>query len=156
MFKKNSIKVILYSIGVIVIIAFVVIMYMMNMPHRDVQFTNTDYSLSASELVNEYLLDAKKADQKYLDDEGDSKVLEISGQVADITKDFQQNIVILIKSENDKAGVNCTFTPESNAKASALKTGDIVIIKGVIRSGAIYDEDLDLYEHVNLEKCDLK
>ncbi len=156
MFKKISLKVILYITGIVVVIAFAVIMYMMNMPHRNVQSTTTDFSLSATDLVAEYLLDSKKADQKYLDNEGDSKVLEISGTVANISKDFQNNIVILLKSETDKAGVSCTFTLESNTKTSSLKIGDEVIIKGVIRSGATYDEDLDLYENVNLEKCDLK
>ncbi len=156
MFRKKTLKVILYITGIVVVIAFAVIMYMMNMPHRDIQSTTTDFSLSATDLVAEYLLDSKKSDQKYLDNEGDSKVLEISGTVADISKDFQNNIVLLLKSETDKAGVSCTFTPESNTKISSLKIGDEVIIKGVIRSGASYDEDLDLYENVNLEKCDLK
>jgi hypothetical protein len=36
-----------------------------------------------------------------------------------------------------------------------LKIGTKVSIKGVIRSGAGYDEDLDMYEDVILEKCDL-
>ncbi len=31
----------------------------------------------------------------------------------------------------------------------------MIKVKGVIRSGANYDADLEMYEHVIMEKCDL-
>ena len=37
----------------------------------------------------------------------------------------------------------------------AFKIGDTVKVKGVIRSGAEYDEDLDLIENVIIEKSAL-
>jgi len=36
-----------------------------------------------------------------------------------------------------------------------LKIGDYIKIKGVIRSGAEIDEDLELYEDVIIEKSDI-
>ena len=153
--KKKIFKIILLLIGVIVLIGGGIGYYIFNKPARDIQNTKTDFSYNASEIVNEYLTDAKRANDKYLDEQGNSKVLEISGIVANISEDFNNQIVILLKSEDDKSGVSCTFTSETNSHTHNLKIGDIVVIKGVIRSGASYDEDLEMYENVIIEKSDI-
>lgn len=95
------------SVGILIVIA--VALYMFNKPARDVQATETDFSYNASEIVNEYLTDARKANDKYLDEEGNSKVLEITGTVAQITADFDDQKVILLQSSTDKAGVSNSF-----------------------------------------------
>ncbi|MDF1517042.1 MAG: hypothetical protein P1P79_03775, partial [Lutibacter sp.] len=146
--KKKIFKIVLIVIGTGIIIAGGVGYYMFNKPARDVQNTETDFNYQASEIVNEYLMDSQKANDKYLDEAGNSKVLEITGTVAKISTDFNSQTVILLKDEGDKAGVSCTFTPETNANAENIKIGDLVTIKGVIRSGATFDEDLDMYENV--------
>jgi len=153
--KKKIFKIVLIVIGVGILIGGSVGYYMFNKPARDVQNTKTDFSYKASELVNEYLSDAQKANDKYLDEEGNSKVLEISGLVANISKDFNGQKVILLKSDTDKAGVSCTFTPETNTNTQNVKIGDLITVKGVIRSGASFDEDLEMYENVIIEKSDI-
>lgn len=153
--KKKLLKIALIVATVAIIIIGSVAYYMFNMPHRDVSNTKTDYSLNASEFVAEYLKDVAAADNKYLDEEGESKILEITGPVSDIDTDFAGNKVVLLKRDTDKAGVSCTFTPESNAKVTNIKVGDVITVKGVVRSGAIFIEALDMYEHIIVEKCDL-
>ncbi|MGM5469700.1 OB-fold protein [Flavobacteriaceae bacterium LMO-SS05] len=148
-------KKILITLAVGVLIAIGIGLYMFNKPARDVQATQTDFSYSASAIVNEYLTDAKVANDKYLDEEGNSKVLEITGIVSDISEDFNNQKVILLKNATDKAGVSATFTKETNAHTHAIKIGDEITIKGVIRSGAAYDPDLEMYENVILDKCDI-
>lgn len=138
-----------------VLIAVSVALYMFNQPARDVQATTTDYSFNASAIVNEYLTDANAANTKYLDEEGVSKVLEITGIVAAISEDFNKQKVILLKNAKDKAGVSATFTEETNAHTNTVKIGDEITIKGVIRSGAAYDSDLEMYENVIIDKCDI-
>jgi hypothetical protein len=64
-------------------------------------------------------------------------------------------VVILLQSDDDLAGVSCTFTLETNASTNGLSVGKEVIIKGVIRSGAAYDKDLEMFEPVIIEKADL-
>ena len=150
--KKKIIKTALFLIGAIVIIGGGIGLYMFNKPARDVQNTKTDFSYNSSDIVNEYLTDPQKANNKYLDDTGDSKVLEISGIVAQISEDFNKQKVILLKTASDKAGVSCTFTEETNSQVENIKIGDQITIKGVIRSGASFDEDLDMYENVIIEK----
>ena len=147
-------KILLALIAIVLIVAGVGL-YMFNMPARDVQSTKTDYSYNASDIFHEYLTDAQKANEKYLDEEGVSKVLEITGTVAKISEDFKNQKVLLLKSTNDKAGVSASFTKETNAHANTVKVGDKVTVKGVIRSGATYDPDLEMYENVILEKCDI-
>lgn len=153
--KRKIIK-----IGIIVAIAGFVIagsvgLYMFNMPHRNVQSTKADFSLNSSEIVTEYLADAKAANSKYLAADGNSKVLEITGTINKVSENFDGKKVVLLKSDSDKAGVSATFTEETNMNADKLIVGQDVTIKGVIRSGAAYDEDLELYENVILEKSNI-
>lgn len=155
MTKKRILKISLIVIVIGLLTGGGVAYYMFNMPHRDVQASKTDYALTASDLVNEYLANIDLANEKYLDSEGESKIIEVTGNVYDISEDFNNNKVVLLKSEGDKAGVSCTFSKETNSNASKLKKGDNVTIKGVIRSGASYDSDLEMYENVIIEHCDV-
>lgn len=151
--KMTTKKKILITLSVGVLVAIGITLFMFFKPARDIQATKTDYSYNASDIVNEYLSDADKANDKYLDEEGNSKVLEITGTVANITEDFNNQKVILLKNRSDKAGVSATFIKETNM--NTLKIGDKITIKGVIRSGASFDEDLEMYENVILDKCDI-
>lgn len=150
--RKKIIK-----IAAILIIAGILIgagvgLYLFNMPKRDIQNAKTDFSVTSSALVAEYLTDQKTANQKYLAADGESKILEVSGVVSKISENFNGQKVVLLKSQSDKAGVSATFTEESAGQISTIQVGQNIRIKGVIRSGATYDRDLGLYEHVILEK----
>ncbi len=155
MTKKKIFKIAILIIGVGILIGGGVGFYMFNKPARDVQNTKTDFSYNASAIVTEYLTDAHKSNDKYLDEAGNSKVLEITGIVANISEDFNNQKVILLKAEGDKAGVSCTFTSETNANTKNVEIGDQITIKGVIRSGASFDEDLEMYENVIIEKSNI-
>ncbi|MBT3386170.1 MAG: hypothetical protein HN778_10945 [Prolixibacteraceae bacterium] len=130
-------------------------LYMFNMPHRNVQSAQTDFSLTSSQIVSEYLTDKEAANIKYLAADGDSKILEITGVVSGISEDFNGNQVVLLKGNNDEAGVSATFTADSNASVSKIVVGETTTVKGVIRSGAAYDDDLELYENVVLEQSSI-
>ncbi len=140
-------------IGVLAIIGIGVFIYLWFMPHRNVQATKAFATVTATSLVHEFLTDKEKANAKYLDsDEGESKVLIITGKIAKISKDQLGQNVVLLKNTTEKMGASCTFTADTNNQVTNLKIGDAVKIKGVMRSGAEYDEDLDLIEHVIVEK----
>ena len=130
-------------------------LYMFNMPQRDVQSTKTDYSLTSTQIVAEYLTDNEAANQKYLAADGDSKILEITGEVNKISENFDGQKVVLLKSGQEKAGVSATFFEETNDNLKGIRVGQTITVKGVIRSGASYDEDLELFENVILEKSDI-
>ncbi len=156
MMKKKK----LFRIAAILVIAGVLVgggigLYMFNMPHRDVQAAEVDYALTATEIVEEYLADRDAANQKYLSANGESKVLEITGVIGNISENFNGQKVVLFIGQPDKAGVSVTFTHETNSSLDDIQVGETITIKGVIRSGASFDEDLEMYEHVVIDKSDL-
>jgi len=130
-------------------------LYMFNKPHRDVQSAPSDYMLTSSQIVAEYLADNQAANQKYLAADGDSKILEISGEVNEISENFKGQKVVLLNGDKDRAGVSAIFTEETNDNLNGITLGQAITVKGVIRSGASYDEDLEMYENVILEKSDI-
>lgn len=149
-------KKILSALGIIVLIVIAYVAYLWFQPHRDVVNTTADAEITAGALVAEFLNNANTAKTKYLDSEGESKILIISGIITQITTDqLGQKVVQLKNTPDDKLGVACTFTLETNAQAESLKVGDQVRIKGVIRSGAEYDEDLELGLDAIVEKSSL-
>ena len=130
-------------------------LYMFNKPHRDVQSAQADYVLSSSQIVTEYLADYQTANQKYLAADGNSKILEISGEVSEISENFNGQKVVLLYGVKDRAGVSAIFTAETNDNLKGIKVGRKITVKGVIRSGASYDEDLEMYENVIIDKSDI-
>lgn len=153
--KKRILKLIIILVVTGMVIGGAIVLYMFNMPHRDVQSLKADYSLTSTEIVNEYLRDKDAANQKYLATDGESKILEITGTVSNITENLNSQSVILIKNIGDKAGVRATMLPGTELLISELKSGKPITVKGVIRSGANYDEDLEMYENVVLEKASI-
>jgi hypothetical protein len=151
--KIFKIAVLIGTIGFLVGVG--IFLYMYNMPHRDVQSAKTDYSLTSAQIVSEYLTDRNTANEKYLAADGNSKILEITGEVFRITEDYNGKKVVILKNSDDKAGVSATFTEETGEKLKDVEIGNVITIKGVIRSGASYDEDLGMYENVILQKSDL-
>jgi len=153
--RKKIIRALLIAAGSGIIIATGTILYVFNTPHRDVQSSRADFSVTSTQIVGEYLTNLDEANSKYLSDDGDSKILEVTGKVSKKSEDYNGQVVLLLKEGSDKAGVSATFTSETKTNASTVKVGELVTVKGVIRSGASYDEDMELYEHVILEKSDI-
>lgn len=148
--KIFRIAIIVFAAGIITVTG--VVLYMFNMPHRDVLKADADYSLNSSALVKEYLENATAANDKYLSEDGDSKILQVTGIVASISEDYSSQKVVLLKDSSDQAGVSATFTQETGSSLDGVTAGQEITVKGVIRSGASYDKDLGFYENVLLEK----
>lgn len=155
MTRKSIIKItaLILAVGIVVALAFGIFLF--NKPHRNVQEASIDFNLTASQLVDDYLADPKASDEKYLDEEGNSRIVAITGEVYSKTLDLNNQIVIVLKKPEAKAGVSCTFMASTNKSAEVLSLRQTITIKGVIRSGASFDSDLGLYEDVIVEKCDV-
>lgn len=132
-----------------------VVFYLWNMPHRDVVAATPDFTLSSEAFISEYFENSDAANIKYLSEDGDSKIVVLSGLVASISSNQAGDKVVLIKESDAKVGVAFTFTPDTNASASALQAGQPVSIKGVVRSGPRLDEFLGVYSNAVLEKASL-
>lgn len=153
--KKKALKIIAILGVAGLLIGGGIGLYMFNKPHRDVQSANADYTLTVSEIVSEYFTDKNAANKKYLSADGASKILEITGAVSKISEDFSGQKVVLLKGNQVKAGVSASFTSETNCSLDDVQIDQTITIKGVIRSGASYDEDLEMYEHVIIEKSNI-
>ena len=94
--KKKKIKIIVGVLVLLMVGVSGVAYYLFNMPHRNIQEAKTDYSISSSEIVNEYLADATLANEKYLEEEGDSKILAVTGKIFSKSEDQNNQKVILV------------------------------------------------------------
>lgn len=153
--RKRIIKIGAVVVVAGIITALLIAWYMWNLPHRDVQAAATDYKITVNQLVSEYLADQNGANARYLAADGNSKVLEVTGTVARVSENFNGQKVVLLRENGDKAGVSFTFLKEKSENAARLQTGQIVTIKGVIRSGVYFDQDLDMYVNAVVEQSDL-
>ena len=147
----------LFKIGGSILVAGIIIgvataLYLFNLPHRAIEDAKVDYQINATQIVEEFLSAPSQANDKYLAADGDSKIFEIQGTLKDISEGFEGTKILLIQDNASSAGVSAFFSPESSQQFKDLQVGQQVTIKGVIRSGASYDEDLEMYEHVILEK----
>ncbi len=130
-------------------------LYMFFMPHRDVQASDAFANMQATELLAEFTADKEAANLKYLDDDGDSKILIVEGRVESITENQNGQKVLLLKEEGSKMGINCTFMAETNKSTEGIKTGERVKVKGAITQGSGYDDLLELYDNALLINCDI-
>lgn len=152
---NKTLKKLFWLILSVISIALIVVIYMVNKPHRNVQAADVFAEIKINDLLNEFSIDPSKANTKYLSDDGNSKVLVVEGPVYSVSTNQKNEKVILLKDANSKVGVSCTFTEHSNPKESDLSIGSVVKIKGAITAGNSYDADLDLYNHAILVQCDL-
>lgn len=151
--KRNKrIQITLGLALIAVIIGLGVVYYLFNLPHQDVQGTATAYTLTVDELVDEYLRDPDAADQKYLDEQGFSRVIEVSGRISSQTQNYAGQSVIVISAEVAPVGLRCTMI-DAYAAYQLPSDGSIVALKGVIRSGAWSDQELGIFEPVIMDQC---
>ena len=97
--------------------------YLMNMPKTSIKNKSASMTMSAIELYKAYNQDEAQGNQKYI-----SKIIEISGNVIEITKDEMDADVLLLAAGNAPGGVLCTF--EKGQDLSELKVNDQVKLKG--------------------------
>jgi hypothetical protein len=154
MYRKKILSITLALALATAITGGAVVYYMFNLPHQDVQGSQTGFVLTVDELVTEYLNDPDAADLKYLDEEGLSGILEVSGRLTSRTQNYAGQTVVMLSAEAAPSGLRCTMiSPE--AALELPSDGSSVVLKGVIRSGAWYDEELATFEPVILDQCAL-
>ena len=140
------------SIGAVVFIigASVAAYLLFFQPNRDTQAVESAFTISSEELVNNCLTDLQKTNEKLLSDDGESEVFIVTGKVASTEKDQNGQTTIYLSAGEGKPLVRCTLLKDTDA--SAVKAGDDVKVKGVFRSCAEYDEDLDLMEDAIIDQ----
>ncbi len=140
---RNTKKTILFSILAIVVIGAGVAYYLYNKGPVDVK-NSTGIKVISVELYQDYSIDSLSAQKKYTD-----KILEVSGIVIKISQNQQNHAILLLKTNENGAYVNCTM----EGPANSIKENDAVIIKGICSGIGQGDTDLGIKGDVYLTRC---
>lgn len=93
---------------------------MWNKPHETVD-NKKGLQITAEELCSAYLKDEQKANSIYL-----NQVIEVTGTIAEISKNQDGNDVILLESSDPLSGVQCTM----RETYGAYHAGEPIVVKG--------------------------
>ena len=100
--------------------------------------------VSATELYELFTKDSVSAKKNYAE-----QILEVAGEVSGISKNQQHHLVILLKTNDAGASVNCTMEgPEGD-----FKNGNKISIKGICKGLGQGDSDLGILPDVYLARC---
>ena len=131
---NKKIKKIIIAATVLIAIAAIVLYVVWNKPHRNVQSADAA-KITATELYRVFITDSAKARNLYV-----NKVVEVSGEITQLSLNQQSQQVILIKTAIPGAAVNCTM----EEKAGNIKAGDLISIKGICSGYISGDADMGL------------
>jgi hypothetical protein len=120
-------------------IAAIIVYQVWNKPHRDVKDADA-IKISAIDLYN----DLASAKTSYV-----NKVVAVSGEVKEISKNQQNQQIILLKTGISGGYINCTM--EENA--GNIKAGSTIVLKGICSGYIGGDKDMDLPGDVFLIRC---
>ncbi len=106
----------------IIALTFVIIgvctgIYLWNKPHATVENAK-GIAVDAVMLSREYNSDEKAADLKYL-----NKAIEVSGIISDIEKNQDGGLMVILKTDDPAAGVQCSM----REKGQKISKGHITI-----------------------------
>jgi hypothetical protein len=137
--KRN----ILLFFAVIILIAVITGYMMWNKPHMNVKDTDA-VGITAIDLYHTFTSDSSTAKSKYL-----NKVLAVSGVVKQVSVNQQKQQIILLKTGEPDASVNCTMEENKNN----IKNGDTIVVKGICSGYMSGDSDMGLAGDVFLIRC---
>jgi len=130
----NRKKALLITILVLVLAATLTGYILWNKPHKDVKAAS-GLKVQAADLYNHFIADSASAKNKYTD-----KIVEVTGEVARLAVNQQDQQIILIKTQVNGAFINCTM----EEKLDELKEGSTITIKGICSGYIGGDADLGL------------
>jgi hypothetical protein len=109
--------------GFILFIWFAII----NRSNEDLHNSEAQYQLNAEDLLVQFESNELQANTTYI-----NKVVEVTGNIGEISTDNEKGIVIILKKNSDIYGINCSFS-DKKAKLDDLRIGDSVCIRGIVR-----------------------
>ncbi len=130
----NRKKTLLITILFLVLAATLTGYMLWNKPHKDVKDASA-LNVQAAELYNYFITDSASAKSKYTD-----KIVEVTGEVARLAVNQQDQQIILIKTRVPGAFINCTM----EEKSGELKEGSTITVKGICSGYIGGDADMGL------------
>lgn len=139
----RKIKITLISIAILVLTGGAVGYYLYNKGPRDIRMAN-GIKVKAEELYLIYTTDSTEAKKKYTD-----KIVQVTGEITDISSNLQQQKVVLLKTASESAHINCTL----EIADENLRAGEIITLKGIASGMGQGDEELGIPGDVYLIRC---
>lgn len=134
-------KTIIYSLLGLVAIAVAVAYYLYNKGPVDVK-NSSGTKVGATELYDAFIKDSVTAQKKY-----SNKILETAGIVTHISQNQQNQAIVMLKTNEDGAFINCTM----EGPATTIKENEATVIKGIC--SGINQGELGLPGDVYLTRC---
>lgn len=118
-----------YILGIIILVGVLIVSFvfikMYNKPHKDIANAQPEYVVSVKELAEEFQVDEKDANKKYLDN-----ILQVKGEIASISTNNGKSVLTL-RQEGSSTNIICTLDASENKKVLLLKEGQAVTVKGI-------------------------
>jgi tRNA_anti-like len=118
---KPRTKIILTLIALIFVAGVSYALYIWYMPARDVT-NEKGIEVTATAIYDSFANDESKANSLYLD-----KVIQVTGEIAEVKKNQAGQTVVILKSDDPIFGVNCTFKNDPGV----LHKKDAITFKGI-------------------------
>ncbi len=122
-------------------------------PHRDVKSAPVFAEFGVDDFTSEFIDRPLEAKEKYLAEDGDSKIVTMSGKISSIETNLKGETVIELRGKREEAGARFTLMEDQKEKATKFAVGDSAKITGVVSAGAMYDEDFGRYLNAILEQA---
>lgn len=125
-------------IGLILVATLTVYIYSeYNKVPETAEDKKSDYALSVTEFVHEFITDATVADSKYK-----NKTVELTGVVKEINLNGD-NTDVLLETNDDMINVNIQLTPTNKTQDFSLKVGNEATFKALY-VGVLTDFGIDI------------
>ena len=118
----------------IISIAAIYIYKEYNRTHKDTSKLKPDYSVTASNLINEFESDEQSSNKKYWD-----KVIEVEGVTKELVKDEKGFYTVILGDPATMSSIRCSIDSSHNKEITSIITGKKIKLKGIC-SGFNADE----------------
>jgi len=107
MMKKSLVKKLLLTGAIAILIGISYVVYLFNMPHRNVQSVKAFVEIESGVLVQEFLNNPDAANTKYLAEGGESKVIIVNGHIDAIFEEQKNQKAIVLKDMDHNCNYYC-------------------------------------------------
>lgn len=141
--KKRTVKNILIVLVIFIVIASMCGYLLWNKPHTNIQDAK-GIETNAIGLYAKFISDSAMANAAYL-----NTILNVSGVIKNVSLNQQHQQVILLKTMEAAASVNCTMEKNANG----VKPGDEVSLKGLCIGYIAGDAEMGIPGDVFMLRC---
>ena len=134
---KSTRKVyVLIAIVAIIVIVAVIGFRIYNKPHRVVKTAQPAFTMTATQLVDQFAEDETDANALYA-----GKIIQLNGRLKDIIRN-DSTIILLLGDTSQMMSVSCYLQSGERLSDAALTSGDMVTVKGIC-NGMLMDVIID-------------